>query len=130
MAVRAIAGSARVGLDRSAHEAAARCRTLARFGCRPGLRYVIALLVVLAILLFITTSNSGNSPMPGGGNLVPFLFVIYLFAALFGGPQLNALAYMLLAFGMLLLTPVLIGVGYSIWVGTRPSQQAAAVATP
>ena len=85
--------------------------------------YAIALLVVLAIVLSITMGSSGSNETPGGGNLIPFLFVIYLFAALFGGLQLNALAYLLMAFAMLLFTPVLIGFGYSIWVGTRPSDQ-------
>lgn len=92
--------------------------------------YVIALLAVIAIVLSIMMGSSGSNETPGGGNLIPFLFVIYLFAALFGGLQMNALAYLLMAFAMLLFTPVLIGFGYSLWVGTRPSERAAPPTAP
>lgn len=86
--------------------------------------YAAALLVVLVIMSLITASNSGGEP-GSPKDLIPLLFVVYLVAFLFGGAQLNALTYLVVAFVVLLLMPVLLGFGYSLRVGTRPSQPAA-----
>ena len=90
--------------------------------------YVLAVILLILVVLMITAGDSSNESVNTGQGLIRVFLVLYLFAALFNNAEFGVLAFWLFGFVMLLLLPVLIAVGYSIWAGTLPS--AAAVPAP
>jgi uncharacterized membrane protein YhaH (DUF805 family) len=84
--------------------------------------YVLALLLLLLVLMMITASDptSSNFLLTGQG-LIHIFIVLYAIGAVLGSSEFGVLAYWLMGFLVLLLLPVLLGLGFSIWAGTRPS---------
>jgi uncharacterized membrane protein YhaH (DUF805 family) len=82
--------------------------------------YVVEQLVLLAIMAWLMSSLPSREI--GGSVLRPFMM---LFVMTFASPQSAPFVPLAAGFLTLLFTPGLIGFGYSIWTGTRPSQQAA-----
>jgi uncharacterized membrane protein YhaH (DUF805 family) len=83
--------------------------------------YVLALLLLLLVLLMITASETtaSNFLLTGQG-LIHIFIVLYAIGAVLGSSEFGVLAYWLMGFLALLLLPVIVGVGFSIWAGTRP----------
>ncbi len=83
--------------------------------------YVLALVLLLLVMVMITAGETSGEAARTGQGLIRSFLVIYLFAALFGSSEFGVLAYWLMGFVALLLLPVAIALGFSIWTGTRPS---------
>jgi uncharacterized membrane protein YhaH (DUF805 family) len=94
------------------------------FGLAAGIAclYVLALVLLLLVLVMITASDatSSNFLLTGQG-LIHIFIVLYAIGAVLGSSEFGVLAYWLTGFLALLLLPVIVGVGFSIWAGTRPT---------
>jgi uncharacterized membrane protein YhaH (DUF805 family) len=88
--------------------------------------YAMVIVLVLLIMAMFTATDASLEPIKDGQGLIHLFAVIFFFSALFGtGEIAGTLGYWLMAFGLLMLTPVLIAFAYSIWAATRPSAPAA-----
>ena len=88
--------------------------------------YVLALVLLLLVMVMITASDATSSNFAvAGQGLIHLFIVIYLLAWLLGSSEFGVLAYWLMGFLALLLLPLAIALGFSIWTGTRPSVPAA-----
>jgi hypothetical protein len=92
-------------------------------GLAAGIALVYALEVVLLVIIVWLILSSG---MPRGEgaedtSLLNLFVFLYLIALLTGDPTIGGLAYWLLGIVLLLLMPVAIALGFSIWAGTRES---------
>jgi uncharacterized membrane protein YhaH (DUF805 family) len=94
-------------------------RRLRDAGYGTGWALVIAILYCLGVALFLLVDQviSVMEPKPG---VTFFLFLIVLFiAAVFGGYH-TPLVSVALGLLFVIVTPLLIALGFSIWAGTRP----------
>jgi uncharacterized membrane protein YhaH (DUF805 family) len=91
-----------------------------------GVALIYALeVVLLTLLVWILNPNTGISDFAGSTAGVFHLFVIlYLFGAITGDPNLGALQLWLMGFAVLMFLPVVIAILFSLWVATRPSNNA------
>ena len=76
--------------------------------------YLLMIVLLLLIMAVVTTTEPG-----GGASLLQLFAVLYLFKVL-TSEQLGAIGYWLAAFAALMLAPVVIAFGFSIWTATRP----------
>ncbi len=83
--------------------------------------YILALALLLLVVVMITATEASGEVARTGQGLIRFFLVIYLFAALFGSSEFGVLLYWLMGLVALLLLPVVIALGFSIWTATRPS---------
>lgn len=97
-------------------------------GKSPGLAvgiaclYVLAVVLLLLVMAMITASDSGSSDfLMTGQGLIQLFIVLYIIGGALGSSEFGILAYWLMGFIALLLMPVAVAVGFSIWTGTRPS---------
>jgi hypothetical protein len=79
------------------------------------------LALLLLVMVMITATEASGEVARTGQGLIRFFLVIYLFAALFGSSEFGVLLYWLMGLVALLLLPVVIALGFSIWTATRPS---------
>jgi hypothetical protein len=96
-------------------------------GLAIGVACVYALeIVLLALLVWLILSSGMNRPDEGasGASILQLFVILYLLTALAGEPGLAGLQLWVVGFVALLVLPVLIAVGFSIWAGTRPSAPA------
>jgi uncharacterized membrane protein YhaH (DUF805 family) len=83
--------------------------------------YVLALMLLLLVMVMITANEfSGNAAKAGQGLLQLFM-ALHFIGILIGHADLGAFGLWLMGFLMLLLTPLIVALGFSIWTGTRPS---------
>ena len=89
-----------------------------------GIAMVYALeVVLLTLLIWIVSAPSGTSSFADDGAGIFHLFtILYLLAVLTGDPGLGALQIWLMGLAALMLLPILIAIGFSLWAATRPSQ--------
>ena len=93
-------------------------------GLAVGVACVYALEVVLLVLLVWLLLSAGfNRPdEPASSASILQLFVIvYLFALLTGDPNLGPMQVWMMGFVVIMVLPIAIALGFSIWAGTRPS---------
>ena len=98
-----------------------------------GVACVYALEIVLLVLLVWLILSAGmNRPDEGASNasILQLFVILYLFALLTGDPNLGALQFWIMGFVVLMLLPVVIAIGFSIWAGTRPSVALSPPSTP
>jgi uncharacterized membrane protein YhaH (DUF805 family) len=88
-----------------------------------GVALVYALeMVLLTLLIWILTANSGSSDFAGETAGVFHLFaILYLLGTITGDPNLASLQIWLMGFIAVLFLPVLIAILFSLWAATRPS---------
>jgi uncharacterized membrane protein YhaH (DUF805 family) len=79
---------------------------------------LILFLIVIAILVQPATSGPNAAPATDYGQV---LLLIFLIAILLNTPSLGVFAYVIFAVLVLVMLPILIAVGFTIWVGTRPT---------
>lgn len=91
-------------------------------GIAIAILYVLALCLLILVVMMITAGDSSGDALKTGQGLIRIFLVLYLFAALFANADFGILAFWLLGFVLLLSLPVMIGLGYSIWAGTLPSE--------
>ena len=89
-----------------------------------GIAMIYALeVVVLTLLIWIVSAPSGTSSFADDGAGIFHLFtILYLLTVLTGDPGLGALQIWLMGLAALMLLPILIAIGFSLWAATRPSQ--------
>jgi hypothetical protein len=87
-----------------------------------ALVYTLEVVLIIVLVAWIMSASSGTSEGVGPHAGILQLFVILYFLTLLSGdPSLGALQFWVLGFVVLMLLPVVIAVGFSIWAGTRPS---------
>ena len=92
-------------------------------GLAIGIAVVYALeIVLLTILVWLILASSGAA---GGGagseaTILQLFIFLYLLTLLAGDPTLGALQIWIMGFVVLLLLPVAIALGFSLWTATRP----------
>lgn len=88
-----------------------------------GVASVYALSVALLVILmwFVVASTAGTSDGAGSHAGILQLFVIlYLLASMTGDQGLGSLQIWIVGFSVLMLLPVAIAIGFSLWSATRP----------
>jgi hypothetical protein len=93
-------------------------------GLAVGVACVYALEVVLLVLLVWLILSAGmNQPdePASAGSILQLFVILYLFALMTGDPNLGALQVWMVGFVVLMLLPIAIALGFSVWAGTRPS---------
>lgn len=84
--------------------------------------YLLAVVLLLLVLAMITASDTGSSEfLMTGQGLIRLFIVLYIIGAALGSSEFGILAYWLFGFIALLMLPVVVAIGFSIWTGTRPS---------
>jgi uncharacterized membrane protein YhaH (DUF805 family) len=94
-------------------------------GTAIGVAMVYALEIVLLVIVvwIMRSGTTEGSDGAGGAAGILYLFVIlYFLGQLTGDPNLGALQIWVMGFVVLMLLPVVIALGFSIWTGTRPSK--------
>jgi uncharacterized membrane protein YhaH (DUF805 family) len=97
-------------------------------GIAVGVAMVYALEIVLLTIVvwLILASTGGATDGVGSGSSILNLFVIlYLMTLLTGDPSLGALQIWIMGFVVLMLLPVAIALGFSLWAATRPAAKPA-----
>ncbi|MEA2981178.1 MAG: hypothetical protein QOF09_3001 [Alphaproteobacteria bacterium] len=87
-----------------------------------GVALVYALQVVLlTLLIWMLTPNSGAGDFAGSGAGVFHLFaILYLLGSMAGDPTFASVQIWLMAFAAVMFLPVLIAIWFSCWAATRP----------
>ena len=83
--------------------------------------YSLGIVLLLCIAAVLGSGETDNNAVTGGEALLAFFTVFYLLALFSADPSLGVFGYWLMGFLALLLLPVAIAFGFSIWTGTRPS---------
>ena len=94
-------------------------RRLRDAGYGPGWALVIAIVYCLGVALFLLVDQVLSAMEPKPGATFFLLLIVLFFAAVFAGHPgpLVGVAVVLL---FVIVTPLLIALGFSIWAGTRP----------
>jgi hypothetical protein len=96
-------------------------------GLAIGIAMIYALEVILLVIVvwLIAASTAGTAETAGRESSILHLFVIvYLLTLLTGDPSGGALQIWIVGFLVLMLLPVVIALGFSLWAATRPSAPA------
>ncbi|CAN0088363.1 unnamed protein product [Phaeothamnion confervicola] len=83
--------------------------------------YALAMVLLLLVMVMITATDSSSEAAQTGQGLLHLFAVLYVLGVLLGSSDFGVLGYWLVGFLALILTPVAIALGFSIWAGTRPS---------
>lgn len=89
-----------------------------------GIAVVYALEVMLLVILvaWILAASTGTSGGVGpNAGILQLFVIIYLLTLLSGDPTLGALQIWIIGLVVLLLIPVIIAVGFSVWAARQPS---------
>jgi hypothetical protein len=82
----------------------------------------VILLAIVVGLMLASTANDGVGPQ---SSLLNVFIVLYFLSMLSGGPSLGALQVWIFGFVVVMLLPIAIALGFSVWAATRPSAPAA-----
>jgi uncharacterized membrane protein YhaH (DUF805 family) len=96
-------------------------------GLAVGIAMIYALEVILLVIVvwLILESTAGTAETAGRESSILHLFVIvYLLTLMTGDPSGGALQIWIMGFLALMLLPVVIALGFSLWAATRPSVSA------
>jgi hypothetical protein len=93
-------------------------------GIAIGIAMVYALAVVLLVVaVWLLLSNAaGNDGAGSEASILHLLVILYFLAQLTGDPNLGVLQIWVMGFVGLMLLPVVIALGFSLWTATRPSK--------
>jgi uncharacterized membrane protein YhaH (DUF805 family) len=91
-------------------------------GSALGIAVTVALSLVLFLLLLqvLFGASVGASADDRPGGLAPFVIVLFLLTLLTSEPSISFFFYVALVIVVIMFTPLLIALGFSIWAGTRP----------
>lgn len=92
-------------------------------GLAVGIVILYALAIVFVLLIVVAMAPeampSTQTSDANASSLLGFFLLLYLLALLTGNPSLGILAYFLMAIAVLLLTPILVAFGFTIWTASR-----------
>jgi len=104
-------------------------RRLHNAGRSPGMAigiatvYALAVLMLVLVVWILVSGTTDGSDGAGGATGILYLFVIlYFLSLLTSDPTLGVLQIWVMGFVVLMLLPVVIAFGFSIWTATRPSK--------
>jgi uncharacterized membrane protein YhaH (DUF805 family) len=83
--------------------------------------YVLALVLLLLVMMMVTANDTSSTFALTGHGLLQFFVALWFVGMLVGHGDLGMFGVWLMGFLALLLAPLLIAVGFSIWTGTRPT---------
>jgi uncharacterized membrane protein YhaH (DUF805 family) len=102
-------------------------RRLRDAGRPTGSAIALTILYALAIVLLLLAMLAIDAPgQPAGPEATPYASVLQIFLVLFligmilGDPNLGMFGYVILGVIALVMLPILIAIGFTVWVGTRP----------
>jgi hypothetical protein len=100
-------------------------------GTAIGIAMVYALAVVLLVIVvwLLLSTAAGNDGAGSDASILHLFVILYFLAQLTGDPNLGELQIWVMGFVVLMLLPVAIAFGFSIWTGTRPSRTPAKAPT-
>jgi uncharacterized membrane protein YhaH (DUF805 family) len=81
--------------------------------------YALAMILLLLIIVLVVGMTPGADAATAGGR-TDVLISSYLVRTLAGDPEPGFFAYVAVGILALIFAPMLIGMGFSIWAGTRP----------
>lgn len=94
---------------------------------RPGgsalaltLLYLLAIVLLLMATLATNDSASGREGAPFAA-VVQIFLLLYLVGTVLGDPALGMFGYVMLAVLVLVMLPIVIALGFTVWAGTRPT---------
>jgi len=94
-------------------------------GTAIGVAMVYALEIVLLVIvvwIMLAGATAGSDGAGGAAGILYLFVILYFLAQLTGDPNLGVLQIWVMGFVVLMLLPVVIALGFSIWTGTRPSK--------
>jgi uncharacterized membrane protein YhaH (DUF805 family) len=86
--------------------------------------YAMMIVLVLLVMAMLTASETSTAPIREGQSLLQLFAVVFFILMLIGNPDSGVAGAWLMAFGLLLLAPIAISLGFSIWAGARPGTAA------
>jgi uncharacterized membrane protein YhaH (DUF805 family) len=102
-------------------------RRLRDAGRPTGSAIALTILYALAIVLLLLVMLAIDAPgQPTGPETTPYtnvfqvFLVFFLIGMILGDPNLGMFGYVMLGVIALVLLPIVIAIGFTIWVGTRP----------
>ena len=93
-----------------------------------GIAIVYALeIVLLAVIAWLILASAGSTTDSAGSQstILQLFVILYLLAFLSGDPLFGSLQIWAMGFVVLMLLPVVIALGFSVWSATRPSAKPA-----
>jgi hypothetical protein len=90
-----------------------------------GIAMVYALAVVLlviAVWVILSGTTAGNDGAGSEAGILYLFVILYFLTLLSGDPNLGVLQIWVMGFVVLMLLPVVIALGFSLWTATRPSK--------
>jgi uncharacterized membrane protein YhaH (DUF805 family) len=100
-------------------------------GRSTGTAFAVMVLYLLAILLLVLATIAANASGPAdGADAKPLATVFQIFLLLFligtvlSDPNLSVFGYVFLAALLVIMLPIVIAIGFSVWTGTRPTASA------
>ena len=85
---------------------------------------VLSMVFLVMVIVFLSSPVEGQPGETAGGILASWLVLIFLLQVFSGATDLGWFGLVLEILLAIALVPVLLAVGFSIWVATRPSAQA------
>lgn len=84
--------------------------------------YALAITLLLLVMLAINAPGQPTGPetTTASGNVLQIFLVLYLIGMILGDPNVGIFGYVMLGVIALVLLPILIAIGFTIWIGTRP----------
>jgi hypothetical protein len=86
--------------------------------------------LLLLVMTMITANASSSNVTQIGQGLLQFFMALWFIGMLIGHADLGMFGVWLMGFLALLMAPLLIALGFSIWTGTRPSGAQALSSAP
>lgn len=94
-------------------------------GIAVGIAMVYALAVLMLVIvvwIILSGATAGNDGAGSEAGILYLFVILYFLSLLTGDPNLGVLQIWILGFVVLMLLPVVIALGFSLWTATRPSK--------
>src|SRR5262249_48321747 len=92
--------------------------------------YALAMVLLLLVVMLLAVAMPSDATKAPSASFVDFLGIVFLIATLKGDPQLGLFDFVVIGILVLILVPIVVAVGFSIWIGSRPSAGKAPALSP
>ena len=102
-------------------------------GSALGLTILFALAIVLLLLVMLAIDASGQSADQETSlfaSVAQIFLLLYLVGTILGDPNIGMFGYVVLGVIALVMLPIVIAIGFTVWVGTRPPAPGPASSAP
>jgi uncharacterized membrane protein YhaH (DUF805 family) len=83
--------------------------------------YALAMVLLLLVVMLLAVAMPDDATRKPSAGLADFLVVAILIRVLAGDPRPGLFGFVAIGILVLILVPIIMAVGFSIWTGTRPS---------